>query len=166
MTGSGLGSCKYFCISPIGARPSGNIDILATTKHFRLTMKPKQFFPAAPLPLSRQTPPEGMQDAFQDVEPQPPLPPSPVLLWLCVCWLLSSSQMAVIIQTWDLASRLLWNTLEGWRGSGPRRGLLLCVVQKPPHYCLFSLYMKISHCIRNCLVGFLLQSLHLFLEYN
>lgn len=51
---------------------------------------------------------EGMRKAFQDTHPPLSFP----LLAVCVCWLWSSSQMAVITQTWDLASRLLWN--NGW----------------------------------------------------
>lgn len=82
----------------------------------------KQSFPIAPLPLCSQTAREGMWDAFQDAHP----PLSSPSLALCVHWLLSSSQMAVIIQTWDLASRLLRNTLDGWRGSSPRGGSFIC----------------------------------------
>lgn len=67
-----------------------------------------------------------------------PIPLFLLILQLCVCWLQSSSQMAAIIQSWDLASRLLWNTLDGWRGLSPHGGFLSCAVEKPPHYCLLN----------------------------
>lgn len=101
-------------------------------------------FSFAPLPLSNQAAPEGMRGCFFTCS-------TPLLLSLLLLLRLFACYRAAVrrlrsYQTWDLASRLLR------KHSGVP---LSSVVQKPPHYCLFKLYMKISHCMRGWWFGFL-----------
>lgn len=160
-----LGSCEHFYIPPTGAQSSGKTtsprptDILMHGDGFHLWWK--NLFLRLPSPSKQSNSSRRDTGCFSRCPS-----PSSLLLWLCVCWLLSSSQMAVIIQTWDLASRLLWTTLDGLARIRPpwRLSFISCVITssllpiQPPHD--YSLYEEQVGWI------FVGKSLHLFLQSN
>lgn len=148
-------SVEYFYISPPGAhmtspRPTTHQNNTGANKALtRQPMVENQSSPLLPSPSAARQLQKGCRMLFQMLTPPPP----PAL-----CLLVTEQQS----DGCDHIKPGIWpadyseNTLDGWRGSSPSRGVpLSSVVQKPPHYCLFKLYMEISHCTRGWWVGFL-----------